>query len=373
MSSGGRVYRPRVRRGVDPTHEHFSSCGPKGCYFETSIWWLKYYVRGQVHYESSETDSKRDAQRLLRERLSARESGKLIGRPDRVVLAAYRGDKLVGGLRAELERHYRSENNRSLTRVQQAFAHLEAFFTPETLALDITRSWVAEYIEHRFDAEAGRGTVRYEVAMLNAAFSVAVESGLLALRPEFKLPAAADPREGFFAQGDIAALLLELPAYLRPVVRFAALVGWRKEVVVGLQWADVDWEGAVITVPGSRMKGKKPVLFPFKYAPELREILEDQRTAQDGPFVFHEHGRRIKTFFEAWNSACERAGLTGRLFHDLRRTAARDLRRAGVDTKVIMKLCGWETDSMFRRYNIVDEIDLAESVAKRFPQPTGKQ
>jgi integrase len=52
--------------------------------------------------------------------------------------------------------------------------------------------------------------------------------------------------------------------------------------------------------------------------------------------------------------------------HDLRRTAARDFRRRGVSEGEIMKLCGWKTRAMFDRYNIIDEADLAEAVAKRF-------
>jgi integrase len=72
------------------------------------------------------------------------------------------------------------------------------------------------------------------------------------------------------------------------------------------------------------------------------------------------------TFIKAWRSACKRAGLAGRLVHDLRRTAARNFRRAGVDEGSIMKLCGWKTRTMFDRYNIIDEVDLAQAVAKRF-------
>ncbi len=56
----------------------------------------------------------------------------------------------------------------------------------------------------------------------------------------------------------------------------------------------------------------------------------------------------------------------GRIPHDLRRSAARDLRRASVSEGEIMKLCGWRTRSMFDRYNIIDEADLAAAVAKRF-------
>ena len=68
----------------------------------------------------------------------------------------------------------------------------------------------------------------------------------------------------------------------------------------------------------------------------------------------------------AWARATKRAGVPGRLIHDLRRTAARDFRRAGVDEGTIMKLCGWEARSMFDRYNVIDEQDLASAVAKRY-------
>jgi integrase len=50
--------------------------------------------------------------------------------------------------------------------------------------------------------------------------------------------------------------------------------------------------------------------------------------------------------------------------HDLRRTGARNLRRAGVDRDVIMRIGGWKTDSVFRRYNIVDDHDIADAMAK---------
>jgi len=55
-----------------------------------------------------------------------------------------------------------------------------------------------------------------------------------------------------------------------------------------------------------------------------------------------------------------------RLVHDFRRSAAREFRKAGVSEGVVMRLCGWETRSMFDRYNIIDEADLAAAVAKRF-------
>jgi integrase len=77
--------------------------------------------------------------------------------------------------------------------------------------------------------------------------------------------------------------------------------------------------------------------------------------------------RRCSTSLRyAWTRATKRAGVPGRLIHDLRRSAARDFRRAGVSEGEIMRLCGWETRSMFDRYNVIDEGDLARAVAKRY-------
>jgi hypothetical protein len=62
--------------------------------------------------------------------------------------------------------------------------------------------------------------------------------------------------------------------------------------------------------------------------------------------------------------ACEAAGVAGLLFHDLRRTAARNLRRAGVPETVIMKIGGWRTRSVFERYAIVSRNDIADAMVQ---------
>jgi integrase len=84
----------------------------------------------------------------------------------------------------------------------------------------------------------------------------------------------------------------------------------------------------------------------------------------DCPWVFSHLGEQIRSFKGSWKAAVKRAEYPDLLFHDFRRSGIRNLKRSGVSDSVAMKISGHKTDSVFRRYDIVDEADLADAAAK---------
>ena len=99
--------------------------------------------------------------------------------------------------------------------------------------------------------------------------------------------------------------------------------------------------------------------------------MHDRLKAEDVicPWVFNRtnkkvKGKRITTFIKAFRAACTKAGYPGRIPHDLRRTAVRNLVRAGIPERVAMQMTGHKTRSVFERYNIVSECDLVEAAKK---------
>lgn len=176
-------------------------------------------------------------------------------------------------------------------------------------------------------------------------------------------------RSGFFEPGEIAAVLLELPADARrDVVEFLRATGWRRDEGRLLQWATVDMDAETVRLEEARSKSGKPCVFPFGLSPSLKELFAKRWAERDGLYVFHSDGRPIgvQALRYAWKRATKRAGVPGRLIHDLRCGAARDFIEAGVDRADVKLLCGWETDSVFERYLIRNEANLARAVAKRF-------
>ena len=127
----------------------------------------------------------------------------------------------------------------------------------------------------------------------------------------------------------------------------------------------VDFTEGLIHVNGRVTKNRKSKTAPIygEMAAWLEMLLARGKSqSPNGKYLFiWEDGTPIRDFRGAWERACASAGLPELLFHDLRRTAVRNMIRAGVPEKVAMEVSGHKTASILWRYNIVDARDIKEA------------
>lgn len=270
-----------------------------------------------------------------------------------------------------LEADYRANGQKSLDRALRSVGHLRPHFKGMR-AIDIP-SKVADYVSKRKATPAKNATIRLELAALKRMITLAYKAGRLQARPYIQSIEVRNTRSGFFESEQFREVLKHLPGYLKPLVRFAYLTGWRRNEMLTLEWRQVDFKSQTIRLEAGTTKNDEARTFPFATYPELRRLLEEQRdhtTAAERargsivPAVFHHNGKPIRDYNHAWREACKAAGCPDRLVHDFRRTAVRNLERAGVPRSVAMKLTGHKTETVYRRYAIVSENDLADGVAK---------
>ena len=159
------------------------------------------------------------------------------------------------------------------------------------------------------------------------------------------------------------ALREALPEYLRGFITFAYRVGWRISEIANLRWAQVDREKGIVRLEPGETKNKEGRTVYLD--DELKEVFKQQweRRLELGtalPYVFLNHNgtEKVKRFDKAWRTACKAIGLPNMLFHDFRRTAVRNMVRAGIPERVAMMVSGHKTRSVFERYNIVSDADL---------------
>ena len=127
----------------------------------------------------------------------------------------------------------------------------------------------------------------------------------------------------------------------------------------------VDANANVIRLEPGTTKNKKglEVTMPRRVRELLIQCIRGKR-ADDYLFT-RENGKPVRDFRGSWDRVCSEAGLSGLHFHDLRRTAARNMRRGRVSEKVAMEVGGWKTTSVFHRYAIVDNQDIADAMDMR--------
>jgi integrase len=203
-------------------------------------------------------------------------------------------------------------------------------------------------------------SVNRETSGLSRMFRLALELGRLEAMPRFPQRLEENPpRQGFFEHDEYLRVRSHLPPSFQDVLDFAHYSGWRRREVTELSWNEVDLHGGVVRLAPARSKTKVSRVLPI--STPLRQVLNRRvkRKRKGDIRVFKRDGVTVRQWKIVWRDACRKAGVPGRLFHDCRRTAARNLIRAGIPERVAMLLTGHKTRCVFDRYNIVNERELA--------------
>jgi integrase len=271
----------------------------------------------------------------------------------------------VGQLLDDALADYRLGRKDAVWAEQHVRLHLRPAFGA-TIACRLTTEAVRKFKARRLKEGAKPATINRSLALLKHALRLGTQATPPKLQrvPHIEMLHEDNTRRGFFEEGHYDALLPELPAYLRPLLIAGYWTGCRRGELLRLRWDQVDLDRGVIRLAAAETKSKTARTIPM--VPSLIAALAVQRAQHpDAEFVFvDESGQPIRQFNKQWDAACVRAGITGMLFHDLRRTAVRAMIRAGVSQHVAMQISGHKTASVFRRYDVVDEADLLEAAQK---------
>lgn len=357
----------------------------------SAFWWIKYHRNGHTYRESSHSKERRDAVDLLKKRLAEITTGTFVG----PVAERIRVEELA----EEFLRDYRINNRRSIDDVKARWnLHLKPFFGARR-AVEVTSDLLARYVDNRQQDHASNATVNRELAALKRMFYLGYRSTPPKVQrvPAFPRLAENNARKGFLEDSQYMNLVSASPAiWFRALIETGRTYGWRIGELLSLRVKQVDLLTRTIRLEPGTTKNRdgREVTMTEPVYRVLAACVQGKK-AEDFVITWP-NGKPVRDFRQAWWKACIQAGLgrmvcrtcgstvesrecgscksvgqrgdrlkyVGLIFHDLRRTAARNLRRAGVAEGVIMKIGGWRTRSVFERYAIVSQTDVRDALEK---------
>jgi len=332
-------------------------------YLRGKTYWIQYCRNGRPYRESAKTEKKMVAKRLLDQREGEIAEGKVPG----IYFDRVKFDELA----EDFLRDYRVNGRKSLDRAELSTRHLKTVFSGMRV-VEITTAQIQAYIETRLSEGAENATINRELAALKRMLHLGANETPPKVNrvPYVPMLKEHNVRQGFFEHGDFLAIRDALPEYLKGLVTFGYKTGWRVSEITGLTWGQVDLDAGIVRLePGTTKNNEGRTVY---LDDELMEVFASQKALirQKGaisPYVFpnREGTGKIRYFDKAWETACRRAGIGKMLFHDLRRTAVRNMVRSGTPERVVMMITGHKTRSVFDRYDIVSADDLRKAAQRQ--------
>lgn len=346
----------------------------RGCRF----WYAQFYRDGKQIRVSTKTEVKEEAKKTLR---------RLMGDTERGIVPEVEMRKTrYADLRAALLQNYVERGNKSLMVTADSsetiwgLKALDEFFEyeapkdgqsgkPGVPVTRITTDIAREFTQKRLGEGVKNGTINRSLALLRRMLSIAHEDGKMQIRPKIRLLKAGPARKGFLPRDQFENLLSHIPKKTKPLITFLYYCGVRLGEARQIEWSQVNLREGLIRLEGEQTKNADPRTVPLPdVLVRTLEAVEDKT----GPVFDGTNLRKV------WQKACVAVGLgmleevegkpdkryTGLIVHDLRRSAIRNLMKAGVNEKVAMTISGHKTRDVFDRYHIVDTEDVVNAMRR---------
>jgi len=329
-------------------------------YKRGAVFWIQYYRNGKPYRETARTKKETEAKRLLRMREGEISEGKIPG----VHFDKVRFNDLTDDFLAD----YRINEKKSLAKAERSVKQLKTFFDNYRVP-EITTPIIQKYIEKRLEDGKENATVNRELSALKRILNLGARQTPPKVDrvPYIPMLKENNVRKGFFEHSDFIALREALPEYLKGFVTFAYKSGWRVSEIENLKWSQCDLENCIVRLESGETKNNEArtvyldeelkAVF-LKEKERRKELARKLDKISNYVFLNADGTEKIGDFRKSWASACTTAKIGKKLVHDFRRTAVRNMVRAGIPERVAMQISGHKTRSVFERYNIVSETDL---------------
>lgn len=300
--------------------------------------WVKYYRNGKAYRESTHTTEERKAQKFLQKRMGEISTGNFFGPAVERIR--------VSELAEDMFRDYRINVRRSLRFTEWRWKkHMEPVFGPMR-AVEVTTEAVNKYVENRKATGAENSTINRELAALKRMFSLAYRSTPRKVYqvPVFRRLRENAPRKGFVDEKQYKQLCTHCTeVWVRAMLALAYNFGFRKAELLNMRLRQVDLLNRSLTLdPGTTKNNEGRIV---KLTSETYELVKQcmvSKSSDDFLFTW-KGGQAVRDIRGVWSQLTKTAKLPSLLFHDLRRSAVRNMVRRGVPEVVAMRISGHKT------------------------------